>query len=230
MSERIRPRFLRQYDDGGQESWIAAHKSFAEEFVSEEMERRLESPFRERAYFIRRGDKLGLLASTRHEDDPAVRATISAARSNRAGLELVVDAGIDGRISLPRQLICEIRRRDGDGGSAFPLVRRDPEPPPYSHSAKYDGVFPIHSIRALLPGTYDMHVVSLSGKERLSCRARWQEGVRVPASRGGMGIHPTKSGNVSLKKTERRTALETPTGMKLRSAVSRFARTLVLRR
>lgn len=223
------PRFLCQYDDRGQENWIAAHKSFAEEFVSEETERTLESPFRERAYFVRRGDKAGLLASTRHEHDPIVRATISDARCNKAGLELVIEAAIDGRISLPRQLICEVRRRDGEGGSAFPLVRRDPEPPPYGQTARYDGVFPMPSIRALLPGTYDVHVVSLSGKERLSCRPRWREGVRVPTHRG-MTIHPTKSGNVTVKKTEAGRTLVAPAGMTLRAAVSRFVRMIASRR
>jgi glycosyltransferase involved in cell wall biosynthesis len=224
------PRFLCQYDDRGQDDWMSAHQSFATEFVTEEMERRLESPFRERAHFIRLGDKASLLASSRREHDPVVSAMISDARWIKAGLELVVDAAIEGRITLPRQLICEIRRRDGEGGSAFPLVRRAPEPPPYGRTAQYDGVFSMHSTRALLPGTYDVHVVSLSGKERSSCRVQWRQGVRVPAYRGGMGIHPTKSGNVSLKKTERGTAWDTPAGMKLRAAVSRLARTVAGRR
>ena len=80
------PRRFSLYDAAIQDAWIAAHKSLVERFISEPMERRLESPFRERSYFIRRGDRVGLLESSGHETAPVVTATVTRAELGKRRL------------------------------------------------------------------------------------------------------------------------------------------------
>lgn len=60
--EVYHPRRFAKCDEAVQDVWMAQHKVFVDEFVSEAMEQQLESPFRERSYFVRRADKAGLLA------------------------------------------------------------------------------------------------------------------------------------------------------------------------
>ena len=131
------------YDAVVQDAWIAVHKSLVEQFISEGMERRLESPFRERSDFIRRGDRAGLLESSRHEADPVVNATLTRAEWAGDGLEVAVNATVSGRLGLPRQLICQLVRRDGEGGSAFPITGRTREAPDSGQPAQDQGCFPI---------------------------------------------------------------------------------------
>jgi glycosyltransferase involved in cell wall biosynthesis len=195
------PRRFSLYDAAVQDSWIAVHKDVVERFVTEPMERRLESPFRERSYFIRRGDRDGLLESSRHETAPVVSATVTLANWVGDGLEIVVKTSVRGRLGLPRQLICQLLRRDGDGASAFPITRQSQEAPAHGQPAQYYGVLPRPSMQALIEGTYDVHVVSVSGQERLSGRACGAEGVALPRERAGFRIHATRNGQVSVKKT-----------------------------
>jgi hypothetical protein len=195
------PRRFSLYDAAVQDSWIAVHKDVVERFVTEPMERRLESPFRERSYFIRRGDRDGLLESSRHETAPVVSATVTLANWVGDGLEIAVKTSVRGRLGLPRQLICQLVRRDGDGASAFPITRQSQEAPAHGQPAQYYGVLPRPSMQALIEGTYDVHVVSVSGQERLSGRACWAEGVALPRERAGVRIHATRNGQVSVKKT-----------------------------
>ena len=213
------PRRFSLYDAAIQDAWIAAHKSLVERFITEPMERRLESPFRERSYFIRRGDRAGLLESSRHETAPIVSATVTRAGWASDGLEIAVNASVHGRLGLPRQLICQLLRRDGEGGSAFPITRPAEETPDYGQSAQYEGVLPHRSIEALIEGAYDVHVVSVSGQERLSGRACWGEGVAAPRQRAGLRIHPTRNGQVRVKKT-------VDTSLDLRGVLGRVAGTL----
>ena len=195
------PRRFGLYDAVVQDAWIGVHKSLVEQFISEAMERRLESPFRERSYFIRRGDRAGLLESSRHEANPIVNATVTRAEWVGDGLEVAINATVSGRLGLPRQLICQLVRRDGEGGSAFPITRRAEEALDYEQPALYEGVLPHCSIEALVAGAYDVYVVSLSGQERLSGRAFWSGGMKVLPERAGFRIHATKHGHVSVKRT-----------------------------
>ena len=213
------PRRFSLYDAAIQDAWIAVHKSLAERFISEDLERRLESPFRERSYFIRRGDRAGLLESSRHETAPVVTATVTRAGWAGGDLEVAVTTSVRGRLGLPRQLICQLLRRDGDGGSAFPITRQAEETRDAGQPARYEGVLPHRSIQALFAGTYDVHVVSVSGQERLSGRACWGEGVAVPRERAGLRIHATRNGQVSVKKT-------VEADLDLRAVLGRVAGTL----
>ena len=189
------------YDAAVQDAWIAVHKALVDRFITEPMERRLESPFHERSYFIRRGDRDGLLETIRHEAAPVVSATVTHAGWAGDGFEIAVKTSVRGRLRLPRQLICQLVRRDGDGGSAFPITREAEETPDPGQPVSYEGILPRPSIQALIPGTYDVHVVSVSGQERLSGRACWGEGVAVPRERAGLRVHATRNGQVSVKKT-----------------------------
>jgi len=213
------PRRFNLYDAAIQDAWIAAHKSVVERFVSQNMERRLESPFRERSYFIRRGDRTGLLESNLHESAPLLSATVTRVGWAGDDLEVAVKTSVRGRLGLPRQLICQLLRRDGDGSSAFPITRRAQEAPDSGQPAEYEGVLPHRSIQALLAGKYDVYVVSVSGQERLSGRACWGEGVATPRERAGLRIHATRNGQVSVKK-----AIEA--NLDLRGVLGRVAGTL----
>jgi glycosyltransferase involved in cell wall biosynthesis len=208
------------YDDATRSEWVAAHQTFAWRFISDAMEQRLASPFRERSYFVRRGDSAGLLALAEVEAKPAITASLNAVRWSDDDVEVEMEASIAGRLALPRQLVCEIRRRDGEGGSAFPVVRRAPDAPEYGQSAQYYGAFPFQSIDALLPGTYDVHLTSLSGTERFSARLRWDQRAALPPTRTGFRMYATKHGHVSVQKNE----------MPLRRALGRVMDTLRLRR
>lgn len=53
---------LSTYDEDTRTEWVAAHRAFAQEFISDAMEQTLESPFRERSALLRRGDVAGLVA------------------------------------------------------------------------------------------------------------------------------------------------------------------------
>ena len=213
------PRRFSLYEVAVQDAWLAAHKSVVEGFITEPMERRLDSPFRERSYFIRRGDRDGLLESSRHETAPVVSATITRAEWTSNGLEIAVKTSVRGRLGLPRQLICQLLHRDGDGGSAFPITRKAEEMLDHGQPAQYEGVFPHPSIEALIAGTYDVHVVSVSGQERLSGRASWGEGVAVPRERAGLRVHATRNGQMSVKKTAE-------ANLDLRGVLGRVAGTL----
>ena len=78
-----RRRYFARMSGNLQDAWLAEHHAFIERFVSEEMERRLGSPFRERSLFVRRGDKNGLLAFS--ESAANVRMT----HRGRAGSRMV---------------------------------------------------------------------------------------------------------------------------------------------
>ena len=214
------PGRLAKYDETTQDAWVAAHQSFAWQFISDAMEGRLASPFRERSYFVRRGDRAGLLALADVEGKPAMKAALMGVRWDGGGLDVDIEASIGGRLGLPRQLVCEVQRRDGDGGSAFPVVRRVEETPDYGQSARYYGEFPEKSISALIPGTYDVHLTSLAGGERFSERLRCDARLQFPPTRTGFRIYATKHGNVSVQKTE----------LTLRLALGRVVDTFRLRR
>lgn len=214
------PGRLAKHDDVVQDAWVVAHQAFAWQFISDTMERRLGSPFRERSYFVRRGDRAGLLALGKVEATPEITASLKGVDWANGGVEVAIEASIAGRLGLPRQLVCDILRRDGDGGSAFPVVRRQEEAPGYGQSALYDGVFPEKSIGALIPGTYDVHLTSMSGGERVSARLRWTDRLKVPATRAGFRIYGTTRGQASIQKSE----------LSLRQALGRVVDTLRLRR
>ena len=214
------PGRLAKYDEATQAAWVAAHQSFAWQFISDAMERRLASPFRERSYFVRRGDRTGLLALAGVEGKPAMKAALMGVRWDSGGLEVDNEASIAGRLGLPRQLVCEVQSRDGEGGSAFPVVRRVEEAPDYGQSARYVGEFPERSISALIPGTYDVYLASFSGGERFSERLRCGDRLPFPPARTGFRIYATKHGNVSVQKTE----------LALRQALGRVVDTFRLRR
>ena len=214
------PGRLAKHDDVVQDAWVAAHQAFAWQFISDTMEQRLGTPFRERSYFVRRGDRAGLLALGDVEATPVITASLQGVDWANGGLEVAIEASIAGRLGLPRQLVCDILRRDGDGGSAFPLVRRQEEAPGYGQSALYDGVFPERSIGALIPGTYDVYMSSMSGGERVSARLRWTDRLQAPATRTGFRIYGTKRGQASIQKSE----------LSLRQALGRVVDTLRRRR
>lgn len=220
------PRRFAGYDPSIQDAWMAAHKSFVERFVTEALERRLDSPFRERAYFVRRGDKAGLLGLSEVQKQPVVNAMLSHAAWSDEGLEVVVHAAIYGRLNLPRQIICEIRPRDGEGLSAFQLVRREADAPEHGESSEYVGVFSGSSIEALIPGMYDLYVMAASGQERFSTRLRWHERVNTPPEDRGLRIYGSKGGNVGIDKA----AAVQARSSRLRNALSRVATKLGWRR
>lgn len=214
------PGRLATYDAATQAAWVAAHQSFAWQFVSDAMEASLASPFRERSHFVRRGDRAALLALAEVEGKPVMTATLKGLHWGSDGVEVEIAASIAGRLGLARQGVCEILRRDGEGGSAFPVVRRLEERPDYGQAAEYSGVLPERSMEALIAGTYDVVLTSVSGGERFSARLRWDERVQPPAARTGFRIYPTKRGQVSVQKSE----------MSLRQALGRVVDTFRFRR
>jgi hypothetical protein len=130
-----------------------------------------------------------------------MQATLIGAEWTLDGLHVTFSAAIMGRLALSSQLICELRRRHGDGASAFPVVRQNRESPEYGSEARYGGVFPVCSIRALVSGTYDLFLVSISEEERLAAKIRWGEGVHVPSTGEDVAISSTRHGNVRIKRS-----------------------------
>jgi poly(ribitol-phosphate) beta-N-acetylglucosaminyltransferase len=214
------PGRFAKYDEATQEAWVEMHRSFTWQFISDAMEQWLDSPWRERAYFVRRGDREGLLALAKVEGSPVITAVVRGTRWTTDGIELLIDASIAGRLGLPRQVICEVLRRDGEGASAFPIVRRSEEIPGYGETSQYLGILPDRSISALLPGTYDVNVASIRPAERLSARLRWDERLQPPSTKTGFRIYPTKGGQVSIQKSE----------LSLRQALGRVVDTFRSRR
>lgn len=195
------PRRFGLYDAGVQDAWIAAHKAVIERFISEDMERQLDSPLRERSHFIRQGDRVGLLELNVHERAPVVSATVTRAAWTPEGLGVTIDAAVLGRMGFPRQLTCQLVRRDGDGASAFPLTRPSADQSAYGQPTRYEGVLPYASIRALVDGAYDAHLMSVSGAGQLSGQVSWAKGVEPPAPRAGFRILATGNGHVRIRKT-----------------------------
>jgi glycosyltransferase involved in cell wall biosynthesis len=186
-----------------QEGWVTVHKALMERYISPDMDQRLESPDRERCHFIRLGDLDGLLAFGEFETAPRVTASVTKATWEGSDLRFTIGATIEGRLALPRQLIGQLHPREGDGVSAFPIVRVNTDPPPYGQTTVYTGAFPLASIRALSPGTYDLHLVSETVRERLTGRVRWQEGVVPPVERERLTVHGTRGGNATIRKGAR---------------------------
>jgi len=184
-----------------QDAWIAAHGRLVREFIPEELEHRLESPYRERAHFVRQGDRTGLLALRATETAPVISATVAAASWSPQGLDVAMDISVEGRMTLPRQLLCTLQPRGGDGLSGFPLVRATPDGVAYGLAARYEGGFPRALIDALLAGQYDVHVVSLSGAERLTGRVQWGASVPAIPARDGLAFYSTKGGHASIRKS-----------------------------
>jgi glycosyltransferase involved in cell wall biosynthesis len=194
------PKRFALYDAGFQDAWISAHKAVVERFITEEMEAELDSPLRERSYFIRRGDRVGLLDLNRHEADPVVTASVTRAAWTAEGLDVCIDASVLGRAALPRQVVCQLVRRDGDGASAFPMTRNTSEKPPYAQAGRYEGLLPYASIHTLVDGAYDLFVTSISGTDRLSGRVGWAKGVIPPDERAGVRLQAVGDGHVRIKK------------------------------
>ncbi len=194
------------YDDGLQDEWIAVHKDVVERFITPDMESQLDSPFRERSYFVRQGDRAGLLELVRHEDAPVVSANITHAAWTAEGLDVTIEARVQGRLGLPRQMVGQLVRRDGDGASAFPLTRRPADRP--GQASAYQGVLPYTSVNALIEGAYDLFVTSVSGVDVLSGRVGWAKGTTPPDARAGLRLQAVGAGHVRIKKVpETRTSL-----------------------
>jgi len=197
-----------RYAEGVQDAWISAHRSFAERFVTTQMEQRLPSPFQERAYFVRRGDRPGLLALKEVERSPRVTAQVTDAQWTADGLRVDMGVSVHGRLALASQLICELAGGDDAGSSAFPLLRVAPASE-YGEAASYFGVLPWTSLAVLVPGTYDVTAVSIFQAERLTARAKWQGAASSPA-RDGVSVYATKGGNLAVKKVETPSAAAVP--------------------
>ncbi|NOT25681.1 MAG: glycosyltransferase family 2 protein [Acidobacteria bacterium] len=195
------PRRFPLYDASLQDAWIAVHKAVVEGFITEGMEAQLDSPLRERSRFIRRGDRAGLVELIRHEDAPVLNTTVTRTAWTADGLEVALDASVMGRVGLPRQLVCQLVRRDGDGASAFPLTRNTAERPDHGQVARYEGILPYTSVHALVEGAYDLFVTSISGADRLSGRVGWAKGAIPPDERGGLRLQVVGSGHVRIRKT-----------------------------
>jgi glycosyltransferase involved in cell wall biosynthesis len=198
--ETYDPRLFRHFDETTQKAWVTAHQSFVERFITPEMEQRLDSPYRERSHFVRRGDLAGLIASGQFENAPQITAIVSSVRWTGGGLEVGIEATIEGRLSLPLQLICELRAREDIGTSAFPVVQPPSASSAYGEVLRYNGILPVTTIDSLAEGTYDVHLISLHGRERLSARVNWGTGVPMPPARAGFRFYPTKRGHVGIKK------------------------------
>jgi hypothetical protein len=191
-------RFLK-YEEAVQQAWLAAHKAFAERFSSDAMERRLDSPLGERAWFVRRGDHSGLLEHLAGEAVPLVIATLTRADWSKSGLDVTIEASVHGRPALPQQLFCEVRRRDGQGSSGFPMVRAG-DAPPIGEPALYHGVLSLSVIDALVPEAYDLYLAAISRRERYAGRVTWAAGVPVPAERHAFRVRAARGGSVSIRK------------------------------
>jgi glycosyltransferase involved in cell wall biosynthesis len=214
-------RFAR-LDETTRDAWIAVHQRFAAEYITPAMERELASPLRERAYYLRRGDAAGLLSLSQHASAPVLAGALVRAGWNGDDLEVAIDVTVHGRIELPPQIVCELRHRDGDGASAFPLVRRESVRP---EGARYAGTLPAPSIAALLRGRYDAYIVSVSGRERLMGRVGWGAQAVEPQARAAFRVHPTKGGHVAIDARAEREGVD----VRLRSAFGRVASTLRFR-
>jgi glycosyltransferase involved in cell wall biosynthesis len=193
-------RYVR-YDEAAQDAWIAAHRGFVDRYITPSMEAKLASPYRERAYFVRRGDRAGLLALKASEQAPVITAVVNAAAWSRRGLDISMDVAVEGRLSLPRQLLCTLRPRGGEGVSGFPLVQASIEEASYGAAVRCDGCLPHSSIETLLPGHYDVHVVSESASERLVGRVRWSTSAPAVPERGRFVFYSTKGGHGSARKS-----------------------------
>lgn len=194
-------RFAR-YDEVTQDAWVAAHRAFVDQYVTPSMELTLRSPYRERAHFVRRGDRAGLLALRSKEEVPLITAIVSGAAWHRQGLDVAMDVAVEGRMVLPRQLLCTLLRRDGEGVSGFSVVRAPADGAEYGRPVRYQGCLPRPSIEALLPGHYDVHVVSLSGAERLTTRVQWAASAPAVPERDGFGFYSSKGGHASVRKSD----------------------------
>ena len=189
------------YPEELQSAWVAAHVDFAKRFITDEIERALPPPFRERSHFVRRGDRTGLLTLRSVEAAPQLTASQTEAVWTGEGLRVSCEVAVVGRMALPRQILCVLTGSDDTGASGFTLHRAGDEPH-YGQSAPYSGVFAAPSVRELVPGAYDVRVVARVGGERLSARPTWAAGVAMPAARDGLAAYSTKSGGFAVKKRE----------------------------
>lgn len=189
-----------EYDCATQEAWITAHRALAERFVPEGLEQRLQSLFRERAHLVRRGDREGLLELRAAEKAPAVAARVVSAAWGREGLRVGLEVSVSARLGTPRQITCSMVPRDGDGHSAFPMLREG-SARGYGVAAAYVGWIPESTMDLLVPGTYDIRVVSETPAERLTARVLWPAALPPPAVRRGFAFFGTKGGNASVRKT-----------------------------
>ena len=213
------PKRFTFYDASLQDAWVAAHKAVIDRFVTEDMEAQLDTPLRERSRFIRGGDRTGLVELIRHENEPVVNATVARATWTAEGLDVALDASVIGRGGLPRQLVCQLVRRDGDGISAFPITRNTAEKPAQGQTGRYEGVLPYTSVHALVEGAYDLFVASVSGTDRVSGRVSWANGAVAPNERAGLRLQTVGAGHIRIKKS-------TASKAGLRGIVRRVAGTL----
>lgn len=193
-------RFLK-YRKSRRLEWVAAHRSFIEEFVTPEMERHLRHPYDIRTRLIRAGDVEALERLQRLEAIPALRADLVEVDSKGDGMEWTMDITCEGALDID-QLACELRSREGNGHAAFSLRATNGSPEEYASPRRFRGVISSDALSDLIDGTYDLYATRLVGKKHISERI-------VAANASSLASSPetrayaTEHGNLSLKKSSR---------------------------
>lgn len=192
-------RFNR-YTAARREQWLSAHREFISEFIDERMESALPNPFKLYSALIRDGRENELLSLGRKSRVPALRAALVSTRWTSRGLEVSVSIRFD-EVPAPPQLVCELRGREGEGSSCFPMI----EAPHDSEVQKrdtflYRGVFDFGTLGDLMPGVYDVHAVHFAKEMVVSDRVSIGSDTALPPQVLDTHIYRTKYGNASLHK------------------------------
>jgi len=189
-----------KYTPARRQEWLAAHRAFIEEFISEEMEASLPAPFRTYSALVRRGLEDDLLALGQRSRIPALRAKVVSARWQPRGLDVSFAVRFDQERG-PAQMVCELRGRRGEGSSCFPIKRSDRESGELGDDwLVYEGVLSFGSIGDMLPAVYDVHALHLTKDSVTADRASIGAEVELPAAVLGTHIYRTKYGNASVHK------------------------------
>jgi|GEM_PF-1561613 len=221
------PERFAKYTRKRRQEWLTAHRKYIAEFISEEMEQRLAHPFQLRSRLVRLGDERHLLANQGLEMQPLVKARLQNAEWKKNDLMVNIDVTFEGHLAVP-QLVCELRRRDAKGVSAFPLIQGK-EATASGIRANYHGALAQQSIHMLRQATYDIHVAFFLGKKHVSGRVEVPLGAITPDPRLGLETYRTEHGNMSLKIAARTSSELTPIdarGAKLRQRVRQLLQRL----
>lgn len=194
-----RPGRFINYKDSRRETWVAAHRGFVEELVTEDMEDELKHPYDVRTKLVRAGDVDALLRLQGLESSPTIKGGLVSSASVGRSVEFAVDIAIEGALGVD-QLVCELWSREENGHSAFPLCAVNDSAVAYAYPRRFKGTLSAGAVSGLSDGVYDLHVTRLIGKKHVSSRVAVSKET-VLGGVPGIKVYATAHGNLSLKKS-----------------------------
>lgn len=193
------PGRFERYSPARRQEWLEVHSAFIAEFIPESIELRLPEPYRSRSALVRRKDPDALLDLGRNEAEPRFSAAFwgSQYEAEGSGLELLFEVSVTGRFEL-RELVCEMRHRDGDGLTAITL-RRDPRiATTYGQPVLFRGWLPPEVLHALRGGIHDLFLSTYISRKYVAVRVQQPTTSVLPLGEGETRFYRTAQGNLSL--------------------------------